>query len=646
MAKLIDIEKTQYINKNIQIFSEKKIGQYSKFLNKNPLFITYYHINDRMSRADIGTGGIQSELGSSSPIRFNKIKEFPIYNFPDTIRPDITFDETGYDIDIDLSDITILPNTIKPIPGDYLLLSFPGIKEFLFRVNTVRNNSIQSNDFYQVDLDIKDVGLELEEKRLQMQIVEVYQTIFDNIGTQNKCFILEEDIEKINALVKTLEFIQDNYMNNFYNKECNSFVLDNFDLCRSILYDPYLEKFINFSNIFYKENNESALVLTPNDILQPDFDYIFSRTLWNAVLNRTTNLLSPYAYYYVSTITKKFSPFTMYGYEDCKSVKVFLSDNPLFNEEEKYYNVVIDDMINVSSLITKNDNMNLILNVPNTFTVEDGYDIYWSYLEQWKNNSLLLNDYYFTQYNEKAWATITIDIEIDENNNLKIGKNVISEIFIDGIKENNLEIKNEDKSCIIFDIQFANLMNGKKLAIIDSDGTIGEYPIEQASLNDWIPINPENRTKEILIKYTNGKHSRIKIDNNPTNNTSSENNLKYPDITCQCPLNPNYEQDLIPGTCIPVSKDGIKLYDDYILIQDILRGELTSDDYLDKIIFNYFMNIKEEINKDILLKSLLKKDYRTFIYTPIIIFIILHYYNEYFVDADYNKKKIFGSTTS
>ena len=120
MAQLISVEKSKYINQNIDIYSKNKIGQYSKFLNKNPVFITYYHINKQMSRTDVGTGGIESELGTNSPIRFNKILNFPIYNLP-SLTPDIVFDETGYDIELDLTDITILPNTVKPTPGDYLI---------------------------------------------------------------------------------------------------------------------------------------------------------------------------------------------------------------------------------------------------------------------------------------------------------------------------------------------------------------------------------------------------------------------------------------------------------------------------------------------------------------------------------------------
>ncbi len=367
MAQLISVEKSKYINQNIDIYSKNKIGQYSKFLNKNPVFITYYHINKQMSRTDIGTGGIESELGTNSPIRFNKILNFPIYNLP-TLTPDIVFDETGYDIELDLNDITILPNTVKPTPGDYLIFTFPGVKEILFRVNNIRYNTIQSNDFYQIDLDIKDVGIDIEASRISSQIVETYQTIFENIGTQDKCFIRIEDIDKLNTIVKVLEELKEFYINSFYNKDCNSFVLYN-NISNgntdNWLYDSYLEFFINKSNIYYENNKESALVLTPNDTLPPNFNYLFSRTLWNAVLNRSLDYLAPHMYFYQSNIIKRFSPFIIYDYP-CNSVKLHLSPNPLnldIDNSLGLYDYIskqlIDDIIN--GVLTSTDYMDEII---------------------------------------------------------------------------------------------------------------------------------------------------------------------------------------------------------------------------------------------------------------------------------------------
>ena len=348
MAHIMSVEKSKFINENIKIFTQNKVGQYSKFLEKNPIFVTYYHINTAMTRTDVGTGGIESEIGPRSPVRFNKILEFPLYNFPE-LRPDIVFDESGYDIELDLSDIALLPNTIKPVPGDYLLLSFPGIKRYLFRVNSIGYNTIQSNDFYTIALDIKHIGRDIDDEQIEYQVVETYTTVFENIGTQDKCFIKNTDIDTVNAIVDLFYTMRQYYTDEFYDERINSFIYDTgrYTECGEhiTLYDPYLEAFINKSRIFFDENSENALVLTPNDILDTKFNSVFNKSVYNAVLDHSVLQLARFQYCYDSAVQKSTSVFHLYGYT-AFSVKLFNSKidirkYPNYNENEPLWEDIL-----------------------------------------------------------------------------------------------------------------------------------------------------------------------------------------------------------------------------------------------------------------------------------------------------------------
>ena len=317
VAQILNVEKPQYINQVIDIYTKNKVGQYSKYLDKAPTFVTYYHINDALSRSDVGTGNIESELGERSPIRFNKITNFPMYNIPE-LKPDINYDETGYDIELDCNDLVILPNTIKPKAGDYFIVSLPGVKEYLFRVNNFRDNTIQSNDFYMIDADIKDIGTNLELKRMTGQVVETYLTVFDNIGTQDKCFLKTTDIEYLNSLSDLYYKLRDFYKNAFYIRDLNCFTYQTgkfYETGRPIYrYDMYLESFINKSHIYYDQNSEESLVLTPADVVENDFSFTFDMTLYNAILEKSTELLRPYCYITTDIITMPYSIFNMMQY--------------------------------------------------------------------------------------------------------------------------------------------------------------------------------------------------------------------------------------------------------------------------------------------------------------------------------------------
>ena len=186
MALILSSEKSQFVQKAIDIYTQNRLGQYSKYLNSTPTFVTYYAINQALSRADLGSGQVYDIIGPNSPIKFNKILEFPIYNMQQ-IQPNGSYEDGKYEVDVELSDITILPNTVKPRADDFILIQMPNMKPLLFRVTNFRMGTIQSNDFYMVDLDLyrnDDTWQDIEKN-----VAEVYHCVFDNIGTNNACFI-------------------------------------------------------------------------------------------------------------------------------------------------------------------------------------------------------------------------------------------------------------------------------------------------------------------------------------------------------------------------------------------------------------------------------------------------------------------------
>lgn len=341
MAQILNVEKPQYINQVIDIYTKNKLGQYSKFLDKSPIYVTYYHINENLSRADVGTGNIESELGARSPIRFNKINNFPIYNIPE-LKPDIEYDETGYDIELDCNDLIILPNTIRPRAGDYFIVSLPGVKEYLFRVNNFRYNTIQSNDYYMIDADVKDIGINLEDKRMIGQIVETFLTVFENIGTEDKCFVKTTDVEYLNSLADLYYKLRDYYRNAFYVRDLNCFTYQTgrwSETGRPIYrYDMYLESFINKSHIYYDENSEESLMLTPADAVNGDFHFTFDMTLYNAILEKSFELLRPYCYLTTDVISMRYSIFNVMSYVG-ESAHLLCYKDSLSNNKNKNINI-------------------------------------------------------------------------------------------------------------------------------------------------------------------------------------------------------------------------------------------------------------------------------------------------------------------
>lgn len=345
--KMINVEKSAFIDKSIDIYTKNKLGEYSKFLDKNHMFVTYFPINEIATTVDIGTGNIDKLFGPMSPLRFNRINNLPVCGIQD-LKPDYDIDEDmGSGITLELNDIIFLPNTIKPQPYDVMLITIRDT-QLLFRCTRFGFNTVQSNDYYTANFTLyssDNLDGDIENRLLSSQIVKRYECIFENIGTQYNCLIEEEDVEKINSLVRIVEVLKKDYFAKFYDTLSNSFLLrkNEFDYrCKVYvenerikiaghpsplidkiikhhvkfeerLYDPYLEKFITDTEIFESDDGSYSLALTSNDVLPSDFNSLYSRSLFGALEEHSITLMEQFMYFYQCNTVKEFSPFKVYG---------------------------------------------------------------------------------------------------------------------------------------------------------------------------------------------------------------------------------------------------------------------------------------------------------------------------------------------
>lgn len=337
MALVLSSEKSHFINKMTETFLNNKLGQYSKFLDTTPTFVTYYAINQARSRADAGSGMVYELITDQSPIRYNKITNFPVYKMSQLI-PNGVFEDGNYNVELEISDITVLPNTIRPRGDDFVLIEMPNSPKLLFRVTNFKMNTIQSNDFYMFDADLYAVGEDAD--KIEKLVVEKYRCIFENIGTQNNCFVTDETFASAEGLLATLNTLVDMYHHMYYYEKENiyafvDYIYDdtaftdpdpNWNDYRYIFsgdyvfdpnhmrmpppkdvtyYDIYLIKFIMDSGIFFNaDDNSTTSIVTYDDFEPPRFDYMFNQTLWRALIKKDTSLLNKYMYFFINKINK------------------------------------------------------------------------------------------------------------------------------------------------------------------------------------------------------------------------------------------------------------------------------------------------------------------------------------------------------
>lgn len=319
MAQIIKVEQSSYTQNIIDVYAANKVGQYSKYLSQTPTFVTYYAVNQIMSRTDTGTGTVRSETGYNSPLRFNKIKGLPVYNIP-VLFPDIEYDETGMDLNIEINDAILLPNTVKPTVPDYMIVYIPNNIQVLFRIHTFRYNTIQSNEFVYISLEVKGISND-EESKLESQVVKTYYTVFENIGTEDNCFIEEESIADANSLADAIDECTEIYDSAFFDEMIGTYLYKDQNDSSNILTDDFLINFINNTDLF--PHRVSTITTLPYmDYNPPGSEFRYKRSLLYGIENKTNKFLTRESFVYLSPTSNPMSPLEVFNYNAlvCKHI--------------------------------------------------------------------------------------------------------------------------------------------------------------------------------------------------------------------------------------------------------------------------------------------------------------------------------------
>ena len=144
---------------------------------------------------------------------------------------------------------------------DLILIKLPNSVEMLFRINTIRYNTIQSNDFYMLSADLRHSGDNCCNE-IEKLVVESYHCVFENIGTQDNCFIKLDDEDEAEELKVTIDLLSTMYHDLFYDRDIGDYLYfkqfpvpyNYFDM-RHCYYDIFLAKFINDSMLFFTGDN-------------------------------------------------------------------------------------------------------------------------------------------------------------------------------------------------------------------------------------------------------------------------------------------------------------------------------------------------------------------------------------------------------
>ena len=347
------IKESNFLNNNVFAFEERLNSQYTRILDMKATYTTYFHINTENSTTDVGFENIERTIGENSPLKFNEIKEFPLYGI-EQMAFNLSQQDEGLNIEYD-SEAVILPNTVEPYPNDYFLISYID-KPYLFKITSVILDNIKSNNYYKVGFTLESTNKEAIES-LYKQCIGKFTCDINNLGTEYKCIIEDDTYLVVNKIDNIISSLLTDYKIVYYKEKYNSFIImSNEDEKEPyLIYDRCLNNFITQHNLYNDKYSPDTILLSNEDDTD-DFIFEYNNSFFKRIEEESqkkmkesygymlaflTNYRSIFSYYGVSTKTvrqiysqKEYIPNDLL--ENIKENK--LSDNPIYNIIVKYFN--------------------------------------------------------------------------------------------------------------------------------------------------------------------------------------------------------------------------------------------------------------------------------------------------------------------
>ena len=313
MAFFVDEQKM--VEENIFKYENRLNSQISRFLDKSPVFVTYYHINVNETTVDDGFRDIESIIGARSPLRFQKIENFPIYGLEPVILA-IQDSEQGLDTDYS-SECVILPNTIKPLQNDFFMIRH--VKEsFIFRVTEVQYDNIRPDNFYKIGFRFEWLDEDKVEE-MNNQVEEKFSCILQNIGSENNCIIKEEYKTRLDEIDAMYDDMVSTYKSIFYNERYNCFLGETGAGYK--LYDPLQVVFFNKHKMLNKKQDYSSIVLNEgyNDNKRK---LKYEKSIYRFFERREIKLINTFEYVTFPANYQKDSPFARWSDQSILAVDI------------------------------------------------------------------------------------------------------------------------------------------------------------------------------------------------------------------------------------------------------------------------------------------------------------------------------------
>ena len=299
--------------------SIKKLDNpYYKFTDKKPTPVVYFNLNTKMSTLDESSRQVESPLGKGSPFKFNKINDALLYGDIPKALLSVEVGEFGTEAASIEGELYVLPDTFIPYQDDYFFIKYLD-KDLLFRVIGVTPDTIDGGaNFYKIN-----VKLDQYDRSIEDQVVETYNMIANNVGSNFSSIIRNSDYDIIVGLESVLLSLKEYYCALFYNDKVQTFT---YKYDNTNFYDSYLIEFLIRNKILRGTKNYMYIAhqLYTGRTFALDYDRTIFKQL--EIRNKDLNLNTAYG-----TLIEDPRSLMSIRYEDYFSISYNLNCNAILS---------------------------------------------------------------------------------------------------------------------------------------------------------------------------------------------------------------------------------------------------------------------------------------------------------------------------
>lgn len=242
MGKFSDTKYIKTIDNMVDASKDKFKNPYYIFSDKKPTKVTYYAQNIEKSTLDEASGLYGAHVGTDSPFKFNKIKDFLIYGM-EQINVDIDVGDYGAESSPITGDAIILPNTIIPRDGDFFSVSY--VKEnLLFKVISASHDTLDTGaNIYKIQYSLELIDAI---ENIDSQVEKTFNFLVTNVGTDFKTIIQSEDLTLVTEVEALIENLIIKFTNIFFDNKLQTFIFSHNGF---YMYDPFMIEFLRRNDV-------------------------------------------------------------------------------------------------------------------------------------------------------------------------------------------------------------------------------------------------------------------------------------------------------------------------------------------------------------------------------------------------------------